>query len=173
MNLIPNGAFRSIGNAERGLITNGIFMLVAAKFAPGCMEFTRHAEVLHPQGLGVAGRQWEVVIAPAACRQALQLQVGAVMGRRAVPALNMPAIMKHRQARLNRVHGLSDAPGIGLIDLLRQLINILLIVGVQAALQQGMDTALTVAGLYADNIKEDPVRVIAFSHLFNLSQHYL
>lgn len=84
-------------------------MFVAAEFAPGCVEFARHSQKIEGEIADIFGGHGEVVVAPSAGWQGLQLHV-AEIGKNVVPsARDVAGIVKDRHVRTQGTCGFGGA----------------------------------------------------------------
>ena len=109
-----------MGKTERRFEARRVRMLVTAEFAPGGMEFARHAEIVHAKRLRIACGQRKVVVTPASGRRRFQFQMTVDMGKVAAAATLMAAVMENRKTGLDLVHRFPNAAGIVQVSRLAQ-----------------------------------------------------
>ena len=170
MELITDGALGAIGNAQRRLVTEGIFMLVTAKFTPGSMELAGHAHDLQAQTTAICSGHGEMVIAPAASGQGFQFQMGVHIGQIPPTGNDMAAVVEHRKARLDSIDGFPHPAGVVGVSFPPQSFGVLLVCRIPAPVDHSLDTGRTVALPLRHNIQENTVRIVIATNFVDLGQ---
>ena len=86
--LVADQAFRAERHHLRGLVFERLRLLEAAELAPARVELAGVADIVEAEEGRVAGARRKVIVAPAAGRQAFELEVG-VGAKRCGPCLWM------------------------------------------------------------------------------------
>ena len=167
VHLIADRAFRAVCHTECFLIPECHRMLEAAEFAPGRVEFARHAEEILAECAGIRSGQRKMVIAPATGRQRLQLQMRIHIGEIPSAAANVTAVVEYRQSRL---HLIAHTSGIVGVHSLAKLGNIRVVIRILALIEQCFDAVLAVAGAHTHDVEENAVAVVIADHLFDLGK---
>ena len=148
-------------------------MLKAAEFAPGKMKFAGHAEIFHAKSSHITCRFRKMVIAPAAGRKALKLQVCVEIGKIALAAGNVSVVMKNAYvgfyASCSGIYSLT----IPFVQHFAVNFVALKLVRIHAERSNFGITAFTPANARCNNIKKYTDRTEFFDHFFGLRFEHL
>ena len=95
MELVPHAALGPDGQHLRAFVPQRVGMLEAAELAPRGVELAGHPQEVVRQVGAVLGRHREVIVAPAAGRQRLQLEVAEEVEDPGVALRHVPAVVEH------------------------------------------------------------------------------
>ena len=168
VHLVTDRAACTVGKRKRDLIFQRVGMLKAAKFAPGGVELTRHAQIFAAKQGSVLGGLGEVVVAPAARGQAFNLLVGVGGCKVASAAGNMPLVVENAHVRLN---GACSSVYAFIVFLIRYACKTHVgveILGIPALLDHLSAAVGAEASALADNVKENADGIVAAHDLFHL-----
>ena len=168
MQLVPDAAFRAERRAQKHLVEQCVRMLIPAELAPARMKFSRHAEIfLIPRGRPQRGQR-EMVVAPAARRQAFQF----VMRLRGVDAgvalRHVPAVVKDGRRRLILMHRAFQPRRVFEIYLFLKRPDRLFVVRVDPPRAQIAQALFAMAGHHVGNIEKESRAGVFFGDFLRL-----
>ena len=173
MQLIADGDARAAGQRKARLIYQGVGMLEAAELAPGGVEFARHAQEIHAQGAHIRCGHGEMIVAPAACGQAFQLQMG-VIARDIPPAVGDVARVVEDGGRVGILaHRVFHAPAVVGVHHFAVPAYIRLVCGVHALFQHGFHAAGAGAHPHIGNIQKNAAGIVSFHDLLHLGRQHV
>ena len=157
--LVANGAFRSMCDLGEDLVFEGFLVLERGEVAPGGVELAGHPEALQPQPPCVAHGNREVGIAPAAAWEALELEVGVGVQNRPPARIDVPRVMEDGAVGVEPTYELREL-ALVLIDDALAVRNALSVVGrVHTGFGHALHADRAAAPALADDVEEQAVHV--------------
>ncbi len=159
--LVADGALRAPGEHRGALVAQRVRVLEAAELAPALVELAGHPEVVQSEALDELRAEREVVVAPAARRERLELEVREERKEAARAELrsDVAAVVEDTHRRIELARGGGGALVVEAQRLDGGAVDVLRPVEPQSVLAHPALAPFAAAGLLADDVEEDAVGV--------------
>ncbi len=168
MELIADGAFRSLGEHGEAFELQSGGILEGVKIAPGGMELASHTQIAIRQFARVTDREREVQITPAAARKRFQFQVSIVLNYVVHAWPNVSAVVEDRAVFVQFPDERGHIAQEPVQHLKSVLLTVFLIAGIEPLLFHGGAAVAAEAATWLDDVQKQTVHWHQFEQLFEM-----